>query len=458
MKKHLLLLVLFFLAIVQYTNSQELKQENQKTEETKTQSMFRHWSIAWNGGMSLLDGDFTSNNGKGFIPTSSMNFAFNAQVEYMIGPIWGIYLEYSYLPWSGALQNKTYYAKGMSHDVALNATINILNLFRSNRSQTSNWALNINVGAGLAFFNASSYEYDKDKEKPIFENVIEQKYVPQNNKIVFPLGFTVEYSPIACLGVFLQAEYRMYQFDGIDGISKGTSKDFMAYAGLGLRYKIAANKKRGHVKTISIMDHNPDITDRAMMSQKTQEQQVAALSAKVDNMTDIMNNSIIPKIEAITKNQEENSTDSDLDGVPDSRDRHSNTPAGSFVNYYGEPLTEAEISKILGASSNKPEATIYYELNSHDINKNGELSIAQIASKLYNNHNFKAEIVGYCDNSGSDEFNYKLSLKRAETVKNILVKQFGIDANRITVVGKGKTKGPKDKFIVNRRCDIFIIK
>ena len=82
----------------------------------------------------------------------------------------------------------------------------------------------------------------------------------------------------------------------------------------------------------------------------------------------------------------------------------------------------------------------------------------KIANKLYNNPNYRAEIIGYCDNSGSDEFNKKLSLKRAETLKNILVKQYGIDPNRITVIGKGKTQGPKDKFIVNRRCDIFIVK
>ena len=52
----------------------------------------------------------------------------------------------------------------------------------------------------------------------------------------------------------------------------------------------------------------------------------------------------------------------------------------------------------------------------------------------------------------------KLSVRRAETIKNILVKQYGIDGNRITVYGKGRTKGPKDKFIANRRADVFIIK
>ena len=91
-----------------------------------------------------------------------------------------------------------------------------------------------------------------------------------------------------------------------------------------------------------------------MPSNKILEQKKAVveeLAAKVDNMTDMLNNNVVPKLEAIEKAQEDN-TDTDLDGVPDSRDRHPNTPAGSFVNYYGEPLTEAEINKILGSSSN----------------------------------------------------------------------------------------------------------
>jgi outer membrane protein OmpA-like peptidoglycan-associated protein len=246
----------------------------------------------------------------------------------------------------------------------------------------------------------------------------------------------------------------MYQADNIDALVQGRNNDYMGYAGFGIRYKIGANKNRGSIKTVSIMDHNPDRTDRVV---SVHEKQMKELSAKVDNVTDMLNKNIVPKLEAITKAQEDN-TDTDLDGVPDNRDRHPNTPTGSFVNYYGEPLTEAEINKILGTSSNKPESTIYYELNSYNVTKDSELAIAQVASKLYNNPNYRAEIIGYCDNSGSEEFNQKLSLKRAETVKNILVKQYGIDANRISVVGKGKTQGPKDKFIVNRRCDVFIIK
>ena len=106
----------------------------------------------------------------------------------------------------------------------------------------------------------------------------------------------------------------------------------------------------------------------------------------------------------------------------------------------------------------RPDASIYYEKNLAIVSADSEIAIAEIASQLYNNPEYKLEIVGYCDNSGNAEYNQKLSINRAEAIKRILVKQYNIEESRITTSGKGKTKGPKDNFIVNRRADIFIIR
>lgn len=453
MKKYFFLLLLFISLFISHsTFAQSVKKVAiPSAENQQIKPKFRHWSIAWNGGICLLDGDFNSSTNQQIVPTSFVNFAFNAQLEYMITPIWGLYAQYSYLPWSGSLRTNIN-AKGIAHDVTLNGTFNVINLFRSNRSQTFKWGVNINVGAGISFFNAQSYEYNENR---VFNNLINENYVPNKRTFVIPVGVSIEYSPIEWLGIFLQAEYRMYQSDAMEGIVAGNSKDFMPYAGLGLRYKIAANKKRGHVKTTAIMDHNPDRTDMAVV---TQQEKVEDLVAKVDNITDMLNSTVMPKIEALESNQEDN-TDSDSDGVPDYRDRHANTPAGSFVNYYGEPLTAEEINKIMGAHKlQRPDASVYYEKNSAFVTPENEIAIAEIASQLFNNPEYKLEIIGYCDNSGNSEYNQKLSINRAEAIKRILVKQYNIEETRITTSGKGKTKGPKDNFIVNRRADIFIMK
>jgi outer membrane protein OmpA-like peptidoglycan-associated protein len=54
------------------------------------------------------------------------------------------------------------------------------------------------------------------------------------------------------------------------------------------------------------------------------------------------------------------------------------------------------------------------------------------------------KIVGHTESDGSDADNLSLSKRRAESVKNSLVKDFGIDASRFAIDGKGESQ-PVDK-------------
>ncbi len=50
---------------------------------------------------------------------------------------------------------------------------------------------------------------------------------------------------------------------------------------------------------------------------------------------------------------------------------------------------------------------------------------------------------GHTDGIGSDEFNVDLSKRRAASVKDALLKQYGVKASRLAVAGYGKSQ-PKD--------------
>lgn len=55
-------------------------------------------------------------------------------------------------------------------------------------------------------------------------------------------------------------------------------------------------------------------------------------------------------------------------------------------------------------------------------------------------NNYRFQIAGHTDAVGSDDYNLKLSEKRANAVLNYLVTKFGIDASRIDPVGYGESE------------------
>ncbi len=64
-------------------------------------------------------------------------------------------------------------------------------------------------------------------------------------------------------------------------------------------------------------------------------------------------------------------------------------------------------------------------------------------SVLKENPDLKVEIGGHTDNIGAEKFNQKLSLARAETVRDYLVSK-GINKNRLTVIGFGESNPISD--------------
>jgi outer membrane protein OmpA-like peptidoglycan-associated protein len=70
---------------------------------------------------------------------------------------------------------------------------------------------------------------------------------------------------------------------------------------------------------------------------------------------------------------------------------------------------------------------------------------------LLGNPDMKVEIQGHTDNIGSDAYNKKLSLQRAETVKKFLVSK-GVNANRLTTVGLGSSQPISDNKTADGRA------
>ena len=83
---------------------------------------------------------------------------------------------------------------------------------------------------------------------------------------------------------------------------------------------------------------------------------------------------------------------------------------------------------------------ITFDVNKADVKPESYGTLKSIADVLNENASVKVKIVGHTDSDGDDTMNLELSRRRAESVKNELVKNFGIDASRMETEGAGETK------------------
>lgn len=100
--------------------------------------------------------------------------------------------------------------------------------------------------------------------------------------------------------------------------------------------------------------------------------------------------------------------------------------------------------------------SVLFDNDSYTVKGSEMTKIKAICQILKDNPDVNLTLAGFCDHTGSDAYNMKLSEKRAEAVKKIMVKKYGIDADRLTIDAKGKTVSFGDlKYDINRRVSFY---
>lgn len=86
-------------------------------------------------------------------------------------------------------------------------------------------------------------------------------------------------------------------------------------------------------------------------------------------------------------------------------------------------------------------STVRFTINSSKITDEEMVNVFNAAEYLKANPEITLLIKGYADkNTGTTEYNQKLSEKRAQAVYDALTKKFGIAANRLAIEGEGSTQ------------------
>lgn len=122
--------------------------------------------------------------------------------------------------------------------------------------------------------------------------------------------------------------------------------------------------------------------------------------------------------------------DSDGDGVPDNLDQCPGTPAGTRVDEKGCPLPVARVASI--------KLKVNFAFNSTVVQEKYFTDLGELAKFLERFNEVDVKIDGYTDSVGPDDYNQKLSQRRAQAVVDTLVKQHGIEAGRLQAVGYGE--------------------
>lgn len=352
--------------------------------------------------------------------------------------------------------------EGGSHQAHIFTSLNLTNLLNVYRK---NWRFNVyaNLGLGASFYNVSqSNIIPATGISPTITYTRTPNEIEDGRSLLVPMSLNFEYNISKPLAVGLNVHYRATNKDNYEGeaYTRGVQNDNFLLGTASLRYKFASGQKDGHIR---------NITADKFRQEETKEKEILdkldSLNNKVDALDSVVTNDLTPRMNEVERLLSDQ-PDADGDGVPDWRDREPNTPAGSFVNYWGESLpyevlkaTEfyEELAKMQEEEVDY-DMSVYFAFDKKNLTKRSIDNIAKAAQKLKSNPLLKVELRGYADYPGSHNYNLRLSTSRGEIVKQELVNKHGIDPSRITLNPQGRMTNPPNANQKNRRTDFVFSK
>jgi outer membrane protein OmpA-like peptidoglycan-associated protein len=104
---------------------------------------------------------------------------------------------------------------------------------------------------------------------------------------------------------------------------------------------------------------------------------------------------------------------------------------------------------------------VQFYTNSANLIPTSLSDIQQLAQHLIDTRGLEAIVIGHTDNVGDAVSNQKLSQRRAETVRNVII-SMGVEPERLTAIGKGDTEPKADNNteegrLMNRRVEVQLV-
>ena len=211
--------------------------------------------------------------------------------------------------------------------------------------------------------------------------------------------------------------------------------NFTATAGL----QIALGKKRVHADWYGIKREDKDDDKKVAQNEKTVNNHitrggsdVAANGQRIENDKNALANNNINNA-----NDSDDESDVNNSNIASNQNTTTNNIIVESVDPAKELIEKGYVNAYFGFDSSEPQ--------------DGSLwAVGFVANYLKQNPDAKLNIIGYTDQVGNAGYNEKLSKKRADAVKQLLV-EMGVDTSRLVSEGKGIDKGAKSSSAGARR-------
>ena len=154
--------------------------------------------------------------------------------------------------------------------------------------------------------------------------------------------------------------------------------------------------------------------------------------------------------------------DADGDGVVNKEDKCPDTPRGTKVDERGcplpvaappapEPMTEAPAPV-------RVELDVKFDFDKSVVKEGSKADIKAVADFMSQYPQTTTTVEGHTDSVGTDAYNQRLSERRANAVREVLVNEYGVAGDRVDSVGYGESRPVADNATaegraINRRVE-----
>lgn len=360
-----------------------------------------NWVLTIDAGGNIFDGDFSSEMAHTvYAPTVGLGVVYNFNSG------WGIGAEYLYSMYGAAgkegADNADRILNGQMHRAEGFLTFDIFNVWRPYNPRKL-FALNLIAGGGVGWFKNDTYYPDKGhtgSQNPMHDDEFACRSM-------FLGGADFQFNVSRSISIGVKGVYHFFTKDNIDGRVLGNNNDGIFDFTLSMRYKIDAVHK-SHV-----CNANKDFLSGKIAEETSSKGGQVNTSAAHQSDT-----TIIYKSDTVVIN-----------------------------------------NTVVVKEPSETEYYVYFENDKSVLTDAALTTIQQVGTRLQRNKNLYVEVIGSCDNTGSQHYNKQLGQDRADNVMGELIEEYDIDPNRMVGTSRGilTTKTGKTIYSPNRRAEIRIL-